>query len=142
MEPGAYFVTALTHQRRPVLGTLTRGGVVLTRARSIVYRCWADVQERFPTVTIDTFVVMPDHVHAIVVLSRTENRSIGLSQVVGWVKRRASREIRLLAVMPSAPLWHRSFHDSIIRDRYAFVRVRRYVTANPARAWAKADLHR
>ena len=129
-------MTALTHRRRAVLGTLTRDGVLLTPAGNIVCECWVAVQGRFPGVTIDTFVVMPDHVHAIVVLARSYDRTIGLSQAVGWVKRRASREIGSLPAV-AAPVWHRSFHDSIIRDRHAFVRVRRYVAANPARAWAK-----
>jgi hypothetical protein len=58
-----------------------------------------------------------------------------LSHVVGWTKRRTSLEIRAHAAPPAAPIWQRSFHDRIIRNADALDRVRKYIAANPARAW-------
>jgi putative transposase len=135
-QPGAYFVTIVTHLRTPVLGAVVADGVSLTWAGLAVQQCWVNVQERFCDVTVDTFVVMPDHVHAIVVLSLSDNRTVGLSQVVGWVKQRASRQINApMRALPPSPLWQRGFHDRIISDADAFTRARRYIIANPARAW-------
>ncbi len=132
---GAYFATAITHQRRPALGMLARGGVVLTRPGEVVRRYLGLVADQFPGVTVDTFAVMPDHVHAIIVLSPARCRRVGLSQVVGWVKQRASREINENEPGRFVPLWQRSFHDVIIRDEVALESVRRYVIANPMVAW-------
>ena len=133
--PGSYFVTTITHRRRCILGAVTARGIALSTAGSIVHKWWAAASHRFPGATIDTFVVMPDHVHAIVVLSRTPDRTVGLSQVVGWAKQRSAREINALSHGPQPPIWQASFHDRIIRDADAVVRVRRYIVANPAKAW-------
>jgi REP element-mobilizing transposase RayT len=147
-QPGAYFVTAVTQLRRPVFGGLTRDGVLLTPEGRIVQRCWMHVDQLFVGVTIDTFVVMPDHTHAIVVLSPIMDRSVGLSQVVGWVKQRASRRVNQInqtnrthpeSTLASPPLWQRGFHDRIITDPGAFTRIRHYIVANPARAWAAQE---
>jgi REP-associated tyrosine transposase len=135
-QPGAYFVTAVTRDRRPFLGKIWRGGVVLTERGRIVERWWLAAANRFPGVAIDALVVMPDHVHAIVVLSLTPSRTVGLSQVVGWVKQRASREINL--TFPDArdsAIWQYSFHDRIIRDAHALRCIRRYIALNPVAAW-------
>src|SRR6185312_14689398 len=71
MQPGVYFVTTITHGRSPLLGAPTRHGIVLTQTGNTAHRCWLMVPARFDGVLIDRFVVMPDHVHAIVVLLRT-----------------------------------------------------------------------
>ena len=140
MQPGAYFVTFLTHARKPILGELVQRGVLLTDAGRIVELRFAAVAARFEGVAIDTYVVMPDHVHALVVLSSTPNRTVNLSQVVGWVKQRAARAINSSNAGSAARIWHCSFHDIIIKDASAFVRIRHYISANPARAWRETQL--
>jgi putative transposase len=135
-QPGAYFVTTITHHRRRILGLVTERGVLLTEAGRIAHRWCSAVADRFPGVVIDTFVVMPDHVHAIVVLARTPRRTVDVSQVVGWIKQRAAREIAAAGLL-NPPIWQRSFHDRIIRDADALVCIRRYIAANPSVAWAE-----
>jgi putative transposase len=135
MQPGVYFVTTITYQRSPILGVPGRHGIVLTHTGNAAHRACMMVSERFDGVLIDSFVVMPDHIHAIIVLLRTRDRMAGLSHVVGWTKRRTSLEIRAHAAPPAAPIWQRSFHDRIIRNADALDRVRKYLAANPARAW-------
>jgi REP-associated tyrosine transposase len=138
-QPGVYFVTTNTRERNPVFGRPTRRGIVLTNAGRAVHHCWLMVPEQFDGVMIDRFVVMPDHVHAIVVLLRTPTRTTSLSQVVGWTKQRTSLDIRAHTPAHTAPIWQRSFHDSIIRNADALNRVRKYITANPSRAWNAID---
>jgi putative transposase len=132
-QPGSYFVTLVTHERRPILGALAGSGVKLTPSGEIVRRYWHMVPDRFPGVSIDTFVIMPDHVHVIVVFSLSENRRGSLSKVVGWVKQRAAREIHEIGHVHTQ-VWQSSFHDRIITDRESFTRFRRYILANPTRA--------
>ena len=135
MQPGVYFVTTITHRRNPILGAPTRHGILLTETGNTAHRCWLMVPARFDGVLIDRFVVMPDHVHAIVVLLRTPRRTASLSHVVGWTKGRTSLSIHADAAKPRAPIWQRSFHDRIIRNTDALDRVRKYIAANPSRAW-------
>ena len=141
-SPGAYFVTTITHKRRWILGVPTRRGIALTDAGRIVHRCWATVAEQFDGVLIDALVVMPNHVHAIVVLKDARERTTGLSAVVAAAKQHATREIAALNRGPRPPIWQRSFHDRIIRDVMAWERVRNYIAKNPSRAWSVIQIRR
>ena len=117
-----------------MFGALRGDGVALSASGEIVKRIWSAVPIRFAGVTIDTFVVMPDHVHAIVSLSADPSRTVTLSQVVGWAKQRAAREIHLIKCKGTVHIWQRSFHERIIRDAEEFRGIRHYIIANPARA--------
>lgn len=134
---GVYFVTTVTHRRRPIFGVPTPVGIALTNAGRIVHHAWSTVADQRQGVTIDAFVVMPDHVHAIVRLSETGSHTTSVSAVVGAAKQHASREIARLAKGPRPPIWQRSFHDSIIHDLHALPRIRRYIEQNPANAWSE-----
>lgn len=125
----------VTHERRPILGVPTCRGISLTDAGRIVHRCWIAVADRIDDVLVDEFIVMSDHVHAIVVLQDARDRTVGLSDVVGVVKQRAASEIAALTGGPQPPIWQRSFHDRIIRDAAARECIRGYIVANPSSAW-------
>jgi len=133
--PGAYFVPMITRNRRPIFGTPPRTGILLTDAGRIVRESWLLVPERFVDVRVDAFVVMPDHVHAIIIRLRTDSPSSNVSQIVGWTKQRATRAIACLALPCQRPIWQTSFHDAIIHNQQGLTRVRNCVIANPARAW-------
>jgi REP element-mobilizing transposase RayT len=62
---GAYFVTLLIHQRQHLFGTLANGEVQLTTWGRLAETEWRRLPERFHGLLIDTFVIMPDHLHAI-----------------------------------------------------------------------------
>lgn len=137
--PGIYFVTTNTLERVPLLGALRRGECVLSPSGRIVRDTWRRISERFPGVELDAFVVMPDHVHALLVLpEQPESEAISLSSIVGWAKSRSAHEINALRGTPGARVWHTSFHDRILRDPEALHRVRRYIENNPRRASFKA----
>ncbi|HWG35345.1 MAG TPA: transposase, partial [Gemmatimonadaceae bacterium] len=103
----------VTAERRPILGALTGRGVKLTPSGEIVRRYWDMIPDRFRSASVDTLVIMPDHVHAIVVFSMDADRRYTLSNVVGWVKQRAAREIRATGHLHTS-VWQSSFHDRII----------------------------
>lgn len=67
-QPGAYFVTICVQDRRCVLGDVLNGEMVLADAGRIVQACWDDLPNHYPHVQLDTFVIMPNHVHGIIVL--------------------------------------------------------------------------
>jgi REP element-mobilizing transposase RayT len=133
---GAYFVTTTTHRRWRIFGSPAPDGIQLNNVGRIVHRCWMTVADDFHGVRIDSFVVMPNHVHAIVVLEDVPCRTATLSAVVGAAKQHASHEIARLPRGPRPPIWQRSFHDRIIRDARALTTIRAYIANNPARAWA------
>jgi putative transposase len=67
-QTGLYFLTICAWQREPVLGEVIDGTMWLNEAGVVVREAWAALPDRFPTVALDAFVVMPNHVHGIVAL--------------------------------------------------------------------------
>ena len=67
-QAGAYFVTACAERRRRVFGTLVSGRMALNDAGRMVQTVWDELPAHYPGVGIDAFVVMPDHIHGIVIV--------------------------------------------------------------------------
>jgi REP element-mobilizing transposase RayT len=65
---GTYFVTVCTESHLCLLGEITDGTMRLNESGRIVYDAWRDLPNHYPHVELDAFVVMPNHVHMIVVL--------------------------------------------------------------------------
>ena len=64
-RPGAYFVTICTLDRVSFLGEIRDGSMRLSPAGEIVRASWETLPGRFRDVTVDAFVVMPNHIHGI-----------------------------------------------------------------------------
>ena len=69
---GFYFVTICIDDREPRLGRIVDGRVEMTEAGRMIEWYWRSLPDRFPNVALDAFVVMPDHVHGIIVIRRGE----------------------------------------------------------------------
>jgi hypothetical protein len=65
---GAYFVTVCAARRGPLFGGISDGRVVENANAKIVRDCWLDLPNHCPRVSLDAFVMMPDHMHGIIVL--------------------------------------------------------------------------
>ena len=65
---GAYFVTCCIERRKRILGTVRCGVMHLSDAGHAVADAWQRLPAHYPHVQLDAFVVMPDHVHGIIVL--------------------------------------------------------------------------
>ena len=143
--PGAYFITFCTHNRSNILAHIV-GAIQespesrLTTSGMIVDSVIRSVPERFH-VTIDQYVIMPNHVHLIVMLSASDalwairesplqGRSI-LSKVVGYIKMNASRAFR--RQYGDVAVWQRGYHDHVIRNRDDYEMIARYIQENPLR---------
>lgn len=68
-QAGAYFVTICTFQRRATLGHIQNGRVIPTPVGETVVRCWEEIPDHFPNVELDKYVLMPNHLHGIVVIA-------------------------------------------------------------------------
>src|SRR4051812_12095769 len=67
-QNGAYFVTICTHNRESLFGEIIAGDMKLSNAGEIVLACWNDLAKHYPYAEYDSFVIMPNHIHAIVIL--------------------------------------------------------------------------
>jgi putative transposase len=103
---------------------------VLTPEGIIVAECWEEIRRHFPSVRLDRMVVMPDHLHGIIIL---KSGCPPLFHIIGLFKAACSRRINRLHVTGAGSLWQRGFHDRIVRDATALRTIRRYIDANPSR---------
>jgi putative transposase len=141
--PGQYFITINTHTRAPWFGRVHDGVLHPNGAGTMVERIWNNLPDRFPGIMMDTVVVMPDHLHGILVLGTDSTISLEptLSDVVGVLKSLTTREYgRGVTEAGWSPfdrhLWHRSFRDTIVRSEQSLNQFRGYIEGNPAR-WSE-----
>ena len=65
---GAYFVTICTQQRECLFGDIIGGEMRLNAAGQIVAAIWQSIPRHFPNVTLEAWVIMPNHLHGIIVI--------------------------------------------------------------------------
>ena len=81
----------------------------------------------YPSVTVEKYTVMPNHLHMILLLS--ENHAVpapDISRIVQQMKSAVTKRV-------GHPVWQKSFHDHIIRSEKEFLAIWEYIDANPVR---------
>jgi len=81
-QAGAYFVTICAYQWECLFGDVRDGEMVLSEYGRIVQETWDDLPNHYPHVELDAWVVMPNHVHGIIVLAPDVD-VVGAGPVVG-----------------------------------------------------------
>ena len=139
---GCYFITFCTKDRAHVFssivgrGALTPPRVELTNIGKIA----AEVIERtsvvYPGISIDNYVIMPNHVHLLIRISPvdggvraprpTENGSVSITEVIKAMKSITTRKI-------GTKIWQTSFYDHVIRNDEDYQTRFRYIKENPAK---------
>lgn len=69
---GAYFVTICTQNREPFFGEISEGEMNLSELGKITDQCWNDIPNYHPYVRLGKFVVMPNHVHGIIIIDKSD----------------------------------------------------------------------
>lgn len=67
-QAGAYFVTIVTYHRDSLFGEIVNKGMILNDFGKIADECWRAIPEHFPFVELGAFIIMPNHVHGIIVI--------------------------------------------------------------------------
>jgi hypothetical protein len=87
-DPARYFVTICTKWRTPWFGRIRNGTMRLSSIGQIVERHWISIPDHFPFITLDAFVVMPDHMHGIITIdARDDGGDVGDGRVGGGGRR-------------------------------------------------------
>lgn len=132
-KEGWYFVTVCIKGMKEWFGECAGGEMGLNLAGRVVERQISWLSEQYEYVEIDEYIVMPNHVHMILVIRRgginpARTDTLGLSEIVRRMKARSSCEIRKIE---SGFQWHRSFYDRVIRDDQELAHIREYIRNNP-----------
>jgi len=143
---GIYFVTICSKGRENIFSKINNNNVgtglapvrhELTNIGNIIDRNWKEIPNRHDDVDIDEFIIMPNHVHGIVIIGKRTGASPvpTLSKIIGSVKSKSSIEylkfIKRNNLNISGQIWQRSFHDHIIRDEKSLYEIREYIVSNP-----------
>jgi REP-associated tyrosine transposase len=145
-QPGAYFVTVCVCERECLLGEVLNDSVILSAAGRVVAECWQWVAQRYAHIELDEWVVMPNHLHGIIVISDrpiphthqssgTTLQRKSLGSLIGAFKTVSTQRVNVMRNCAGQRLWQRDFYEHIIRDESELDRIRQYIADNPAR-WA------
>jgi REP element-mobilizing transposase RayT len=146
---GAYFVTMCTHNRSCLFRTTHDGTMRLSEWGHAVEDCWKSIPAHHRHVMLDAFVVMPNHIHGVLLLGDSPAPGAArraptpnafgppmrgaLSTVLRSFKSASTNDINRIRGTPGAPLWQRSYYEHVIRDEADLFTVRQYIQDNPAR---------
>ena len=120
-----YFITICTKDKMCIFGPPGKPN----RFGRIAAQGLTAIPEHFPGACIDKYVIMPNHVHAIVELN---GAGPSLPTIIGQYKSYVTREIH--AISPDIPVWQTSFHDHVIRNQKGYEEIWQYIEDNP-RKW-------
>ncbi|MGD0205840.1 MAG: transposase [Dehalococcoidia bacterium] len=142
---GAYFVTICTHNRALSLQP--------EPVREVVRLAWCGLSARFPIVALDEFVIMPNHVHGIIIFADAAGATFGrgeassgaassaptdmrgraatLGHVVRAFKSISAIEANKILGQSNRPFWQRNYYEHIIRDEEELSALRQYIRDNP-----------
>ena len=154
-QPGIYFVTICTYQRLCLFDQ--------PELRRIAEQQWLALTHQRPHVSLDAWIVMPNHLHGLIVIeapldgtpatashpvvhATNVDRPLGrlginvtpgsLGAIVRSYKSVVTRRINRLRRTPDEPVWQRGYWERIIRDEHELEATRRYIVENPIR-WAE-----
>ena len=143
---GWYFVTICTDKRKRILsrisvgrGALTPPCVELSDIGRTIEKHIFRTNDIYPNVSINTFVIMPNHVHLIVAIEPAADggvrapRPTTLSDIVRSIKAMVTREL-------GYSIWQTSFYDHVIRNEADYLRIWQYIDNNPAH-WAEDEYY-
>ncbi|GAB4330551.1 MAG: transposase [Calditrichia bacterium] len=150
-SPGAYFITICTAGRVHLFGTVRDGQMILSSLGEIVREEWEKSFAIRQELECDAFVIMPNHIHAIVRIVETDGRPSlrrppqspppktvvayrapkSISSFVAGFKSAATKRINEYRGTPGESVWQARFHDHIIRNQQEYERIAAYIAANP-----------
>jgi putative transposase len=132
---GLYFVTLCTANRELFFGNILNGKLMLSDLGQIANVCWKTIPDHFPNVFLDEYIIMPNHIHGIVIIDNPARMGTSLGVIVGSFKSACTKIINKIQQKYFFK-WQRGYHDRIILDDLSLNKAREYIRYNPTR-WSK-----
>ncbi len=140
-QNGYYFVTICTKERKEFFGRVEEEKMNLNHYGEIVNQCWYELPKHYLNCSLDSFVIMPNHIHGIIVI---DNEKIvgnglkpfpthGLSEIIRGFKTFSSRRINEMIKEGDNFQWQKSFYDHVIRNEKSLTNLRQYIMYNPVK---------
>jgi putative transposase len=147
-QNGAYFITVCVHHRQFLFGHFKEGKLHINKFGRIVQECWSELPSHYPDIQLDNFIVMPNHIHGIVIFDSNARAGLrpaptahgtrpncktekSLFEIVGSFKAFSSRLINRARKMPGASVWQRGYYEHVIRNESDLEETIYYINSNP-----------
>ncbi len=147
--PGAYFITVVSHGYKCLFGKIIDNKMHICDLGKIVEECWKVLPVHFQNLEVESFVVMPNHIHGIVIIHEDDRRGtiyraptteqfgkpvIGSVPTIirtykAAVSRQAKRELGMVNI------WQRNYYEHIVRNQVELDDIAKYIDSNPE-TWA------
>lgn len=136
-----YYVTICTYNKTEFFGSIINNKMVLNQYGDIANEAWKDLPNHHKNIQYDEFIVMPNHVHGIIIIKNPmvgagpaqpskPTQPTNLSTIIGSYKSRVTKDIN--RIKRNVFKWQRSFYDHIIRNDSTLDKIRNYIINNPA----------
>ena len=144
-ETGYYLVTICTQNKVNYFGEVEKARIQLNDIGQIATDCWQGIPEHFHDTALDEFIVMPNHIHGIIIFvgnadlrskppycprGQTDRSKMYLSKIIHGFKSSVTRMVRKRWRNHRFG-WQKSFYDHVIRNDKDLHRVRAYIQNNP-----------
>ncbi|MBE2218828.1 MAG: transposase [Ignavibacteria bacterium] len=155
-QPGVYFVTICTKDRKCLFGEISGDEMILNEAGIIAQNEIVNIPGHYHNIEIGENIVMPNHIHMVAYIydlmgveqtvtpavsesgvgqAATPTKNIRLQDVIGSYKSGVTREIRKINGYENFK-WQRYFHDHVVRTDRALENISDYIRLNPMK-WAE-----
>ena len=138
--PGAYFITICCEHREMWLGKIDGSGRYLSEYGRIAEQEIGFLSERYSYIEIPKHVVMPNHLHLILMMHDGDDERLSIPQLIGILKARITQLCKA-AGYPNRRLFQASFHDHVIRTEQDYAEIWQYIEENP-RIWVEDRFYR
>lgn len=118
---GFYFVTICTNNRKKLLGKIELENIKLTKIGILVRENLKKIETIFKNIIIDEFIIMPNHIHMIIVINR--KNEITISRIIKQYKMYISKKV-------GYSIWQKSFYEHIIRNEKEYLQIKEYIKNN------------
>ena len=151
---GCYFVTICTWKKEVLLGAIDNSHICLSEVGLLVKDCWKEIPKHYDGVSLDEYVVMPNHLHGILRINEI-NPEVGVQYIEPQQKQQSHRYqhiiphsigsiIRVFKASVTRQCrkidldfaWHRNYYEQIIRSEKQLSAIREYIRQNPVN-WDK-----
>ena len=134
--PGAYFITICTKDRKNLFWEDVGASIarpqktVLTRWGAIVDEGIRNIPKHYPAVSVDHYVVMPNHIHLLLQINTDED---GRAMLAPTISRVVQQMKGIITKQIGYSIWQKLFHDHVIRGEKDYLKIWEYIDNNPAR---------
>lgn len=129
-------MSIVTKDHRQWFGKVRSNRMNLNHIGNICKNYWMEIPEHYPEADLDLFVIMPNHVHGIIIIDQLDVQAgyaplkrHSLGNIVGSFKSSVTQKIKKDGNANFK--WGRRYHDRVIRDEKELYRIRRYIQLNP-----------